>query len=198
LHPSLDPYAAFRPRAGKTAEHYGQIGVNPRQSQYKRIYTQKIAVAEAKQGDAVQVHYTGKLEDGTVFDTSQDREPLEFTIGEDRVIPGFESAVLGMEPGDSKTQELGPDDAYGQRREDMVMELDRGQIPEDLDPEVGQQLHLRMEDGQRVPVVITKLGEESVTIDANHPLAGKKLIFDIELISIGEDGEDEGGNIITP
>jgi len=155
-------------------------------------------VAEAKQGDAVQVHYTGKLEDGTVFDTSQDREPLEFTIGEDRVIPGFESAVLGMEPGDSKTQELGPDDAYGQRREDMVMELDRGQIPEDLDPEVGQQLHLRMEDGQRVPVVITKLGEESVTIDANHPLAGKKLIFDIELISIGEDGEDEGGNIITP
>ncbi len=155
-------------------------------------------MAEAKQGDAVQVHYTGKLEDGTVFDTSQDREPLEFTIGEDRVIPGFESAVLGMEPGDSKTQELGPDDAYGQRREDMVMELDRGQIPEDLDPEVGQQLHLRMEDGQRVPVVITKLGEESVTIDANHPLAGKKLIFDIELISIGEDGEDEGGNIITP
>ena len=155
-------------------------------------------MAEAKQGDAVQVHYTGKLEDGTVFDTSQDREPLEFTIGEDRVIPGFESAVLGMEPGDSKTQELPPDDAYGQRREDMVMELDRGQIPEDLDPEVGQQLHLRMEDGQRVPVVITKLGEESVTIDANHPLAGKKLIFDIELISIGEDGEDEGGNIITP
>lgn len=155
-------------------------------------------MAQAKQGDAVRVHYTGKLEDGTVFDTSQDREPLEFTIGEDRVIPGFESAVLGMEPGESKTEELTPDDAYGQRREDMVMELDREQIPEELDPEVGQQLHLRMEDGQRVPVVITELGEESVTIDANHPLAGKKLIFDIELISIDEDGEDGESNIITP
>ena len=155
-------------------------------------------MAQAKQGDAVRVHYTGKLEDGTVFDTSQDREPLEFTIGEDRVIPGFESAVLGMEPGDSKTEELAPDDAYGQRREDMVMELDREQIPENLDPEVGQQLHLRMEDGQRVPVVITELGEDSVTIDANHPLAGKKLIFDIELISIDENGEDGESNIITP
>lgn len=155
-------------------------------------------MAQAKQGDAVRVHYTGKLEDGTVFDTSQDREPLEFTIGEDRVIPGFESAVLGMEPGESKTEELTPDDAYGQRREDMVMELDREQIPEELDPEVGQQLHLRMEDGQRVPVVITELGDDSVTIDANHPLAGKKLIFNIELISIDEDGEDGESNIITP
>jgi peptidylprolyl isomerase/FKBP-type peptidyl-prolyl cis-trans isomerase SlpA len=155
-------------------------------------------VARAKKGDTVEVHYTGKLEDGTVFDTSQDREPLSFTLGEEKVIPGFEQAVEGMEPGDTKTEELSPDEAYGQRREDMVMELERDQIPEDVDPQVGQQLQLRMQNGQTVPVVITDLGEESVTIDANHPLAGKKLIFEIELLDVEENGADGGSNIVTP
>jgi len=154
-------------------------------------------VAKAKEGDTVQVHYTGKLKDGTVFDTSQDREPLSFTIGEQRVIPGFENAVVGMEPGDTKTEELAPEQAYGEHREDMVMELDRDQLPDNLDPKVGQQLQLRMQNGQEVPVVITELGEESVTIDANHPLAGKDLVFEIELVEIGEE-EEEGGNIVTP
>lgn len=155
-------------------------------------------MARAKKGDTVEVHYTGKLEDGTVFDTSQDREPLSFTLGEDKVIPGFEKAVEGMEPGDTKTEELSPDDAYGQHREDMVMELEREQIPDNVDPQVGQQLQLRMQDGQTVPVVITDLGDESVTIDANHPLAGKKLIFEIELLDVEEDSGDGGGNIVTP
>lgn len=155
-------------------------------------------MARAKKGDTVEVHYTGKLEDGTVFDTSQDREPLSFTLGEEKVIPGFEQAVEGMEPGDTKTEELSPDEAYGQRREDMVMELERDQIPEDVDPQVGQQLQLRMQNGQTVPVVITDLGEESVTIDANHPLAGKKLIFEIELLDVEENGADGGSNIVTP
>ena len=157
-------------------------------------------MAQAKQGDEVQVHYTGKLEDGTVFDTSEDGEPLSFTIGENRVIPGFEEAVTGMEPGDSKTTEVDPEQAYGEHREDMVMEMERDQIPEDVDPEVGQQLQLRLENGQTVPVLITALGEESVTIDANHPLAGRKLIFDIELLDVSE-GEATGngeGNIVTP
>lgn len=154
------------------------------------------AVAKAKEGDTVQVHYTGKLKDGTVFDTSQDREPLRFTIGEQRVIPGFEQAVVGMEPGDTKTEELSPEDAYGQHRKDMVMELDRDQLPDNLEPKVGQQLQLRMQNGQEVPVVITELSDESVTIDANHPLAGKDLVFEIELIDIGENSE--GGNIVTP
>jgi peptidylprolyl isomerase/FKBP-type peptidyl-prolyl cis-trans isomerase SlpA len=154
-------------------------------------------VAKAKEGDTVRVHYTGKLEDGTVFDTSQDREPLSFTIGEQRVIPGFEDAVVGMEPGDSKTEELSPEKAYGEHREDMVMELERDQLPDNMDPKVGQQLQLRMQNGQEVPVVITELGEEAVTIDANHPLAGKSLVFEIELIGIGENGEQES-NIVTP
>ena len=161
-------------------------------------------MAQAKEGDEVQVHYTGKLEDGTVFDTSQDGEPLSFTIGENRVIPGFESAVVGMEPGDSKTTEIEPDQAYGEHRDDMVMELDRDQIPEDVEPDVGQQLQLRLENGQTVPVLITALGEETVTIDANHPLAGRTLIFEIELVDVsangtaGGGGGEDGGNIVTP
>ncbi len=159
-------------------------------------------MAQAEQGDEVQVHYTGKLEDGTVFDTSEDGEPLNFTIGENRVIPGFEEAVTGMEPGDSKTTEVEPEQAYGEHREDMVMEMERDQIPDDVEPEVGQQLQLRLENGQTVPVLITALGEESVTIDANHPLAGRKLIFDIEVLDVTEgegttNGEGEG-NIVTP
>lgn len=134
-----------------------------------------------------------------MFDTSEDGEPLSFTIGENRVIPGFEDAVTGMEPGDSKTTEVDPEQAYGEHREDMVMEMERDQIPEEVDPEVGQQLQLRLENGQTVPVLITALGEDTVTIDANHPLAGRKLIFDIELVDIvGGGGDGEGGNIVTP
>lgn len=155
-------------------------------------------MAKAKEGDTVQVHYTGKLKDGTVFDTSDEREPLSFKIGEQRVIPGFEEAVVGMEPGDTKTEELPPGQAYGEHREDMVMELERDQLPDNLEPKVGQQLQLRMQNGQEVPVVITELAEESVTIDANHPLAGKDLVFEIELVEIGEDSKDEGSNIVTP
>ena len=162
-------------------------------------------MAQAKQGDEVQVHYTGKLEDGTVFDTSEDGEPLSFTVGENRVIPGFEEAVTGMEPGEEKTAEVEPEQAYGEHREDMVMEMERDQIPDEVDPEVGQQLQLRLENGQTVPVLITALGEDTVTIDANHPLAGRKLIFSIELVDVSEgdgtvEGGDggEGGNIVTP
>ena len=155
-------------------------------------------MAQAKEGDEVQVHYTGKLEDGTVFDTSQEGEPLSFTIGENRVIPGFESAVQGMEPGDSKSTTIEPEQAYGEHREDMVLELEKDQIPEGVEPQVGQQLQLRLENGETVPVLITALGEETVTIDANHPLAGRTLQFEIELVDINANGESEGGNIVTP
>ena len=161
-------------------------------------------MAQANQGDEVQVHYTGKLEDGTIFDSSEDGEPLSFTIGENRVIPGFEEAVTGMEPGDTKTTEVDPEQAYGEHREDMVMEMDHDQIPSEVDPEVGQQLQLRLENGQTVPVLITALGEDTVTIDANHPLAGRTLIFDIEVVDVAEGsgspdgGGGDGGNIVTP
>lgn len=141
-------------------------------------------MAQAKHGDTVKVHYTGKLEDGTVFDTSIDRDPLQFTIGKGQMIPGFEQAVLGMNPGESKTIRIPTDEAYGTRREEMVMVVDRNQLPADLNPEVGQQLQNRQPDGQTIVVTVTEVSESSVTVDANHPLAGKDLTFDIQLVEV--------------
>ncbi len=142
-------------------------------------------MAQAANGSTVQVHYTGRLEDDSVFDSSRERdEPLKFTIGEEQVIPGFEDAVEGMEPGDEKTVDIPSDEAYGPYRDDMVLEVDRGQLPEDLDPEVGQRLQLRQQNGEVVNVTLTEISDEEVTLDANHPLAGKDLSFDIELVDI--------------
>jgi peptidylprolyl isomerase len=142
-------------------------------------------MTQAKQGDTVKVHYTGKLKDGTIFDSSQGREPLQFTIGAGQVIPGFEEAVTGMAPQESKTANIPADKAYGQRHEEMVMEVPREQVPPDLQPEVGQRLQVGMQSGQPVVVTITEVGETSITLDANPPLAGKDLIFDIQLVEIG-------------
>lgn len=141
-------------------------------------------MAEAKSGDTVSIHYTGRLEDGTVFDTSEDRDPLEFTLGEGNVIPGFEEAVEGMEEGQSKTASIPSDQAYGQRRDDLVLSVAKEQLPPDLDPEVGQRLQMQAGDGQTFQVVISEVEEESVEVDANHPLAGEDLTFDIELVEI--------------
>jgi len=141
-------------------------------------------MAQAKPGDTVKVHYTGKLEDGTVFDTSADRDPLQFTIGEGQIIPGFEQAVVGMNPGESKTIKVLTNDAYGPHREDMVLVVDRNQLPVDLIPEVGQQLQSRQQDGQIIVVTVIAVSESTVTVDANHPLAGKDLTFDIQLVEI--------------
>ncbi|HID96064.1 MAG TPA: peptidylprolyl isomerase [Candidatus Latescibacteria bacterium] len=141
-------------------------------------------MAQAKNGDTVKVHYTGKLEDGTVFDTSINRDPLQFTIGGGQLIPGFEQAVVGMNPGESKTAKVPADKAYGPHLEEMVLVVDRNQFPVDLKPEVGQQLQSRQPDGRTFVVTVTDVSESSVTLDANHPLAGKDLIFDIQLIEI--------------
>jgi peptidylprolyl isomerase len=141
-------------------------------------------MTQAKEGDTVRVHYTGKLSDGIVFSTSVNRDPLEFTIGEGEVIPAFEQAVVGMNPGESRTTEVLADEAYGPYREEMVLELDRGQFPEDMDLEVGEQLQIRQADGKKVSVVVTDVSESSVTLDANHPLAGEDLTFDIQLVEI--------------
>ncbi|MEJ2033630.1 MAG: peptidylprolyl isomerase [Deltaproteobacteria bacterium] len=138
----------------------------------------------AKQGDTVKVHYTGKLTDGTVFDSSQGREPLQFTIGAGQVIPGFEEAVTGMAPQENKTAEIPVDKAYGPRHEEMVMEVPREQVPQDIQPEVGQRLQVGMQSGQPIIVTITGVGETSITLDANPPLSGKDLVFDIELVEI--------------
>ncbi|NVL91270.1 MAG: peptidylprolyl isomerase [Desulfobacterales bacterium] len=142
-------------------------------------------MAQAKNGDTVKVHYTGKLEDGTVFDTSADRDPLEFKIGEGSLIPSFEQAIVGMTPGESKTIQLTSDEAYGQHREEMVVVVNRSELPPDLNPEVGQQLQINQPNGQALVVAITDVSELNVTLDGNHPLAGKDLAFDIELVKVG-------------
>jgi peptidylprolyl isomerase len=151
-------------------------------------------MAQAKKGDKVKVHYTGRLEDGTVFDSSECFDeadcacgsgPLEFTIGEGQVIPGFEQAVVGMNSGESKTVIIPVDQAYGERLDEMVAVVDRSEIPAELKLEVGNQLEVTQEDGHVFPVLITDITEAKVTIDANHPLAGKPLTFDIKLVEIG-------------
>jgi peptidylprolyl isomerase len=138
----------------------------------------------AKNGDSVKIHYTGKLDDGTIFDSSLGREPLEFTIGAGHVIPGFESMVLGMAQGESKTETIPVDQAYGARREDMIVQIERAQLPPDLNPEVGQELYVQQPGGQVLPVLVVDVEEAGITIDANHPLAGQDLTFEIELVSI--------------
>lgn len=141
-------------------------------------------MAQARDNDTVKVHYTGKLEDGTVFDSSVDRDPIQFTIGAGQVIAGFERAVTGMEPGETKTATLAPDEAYGPRREEMVSVVDRSQLPDDLELRPGQQLAVKQQDGRQFTVTVTELTDSTVTVDANHALAGKRLTFDLQLVAI--------------
>ncbi len=138
----------------------------------------------AKEGDKVRVHYTGRLENGDVFDDSRDREPLEFTIGEGKIIPGFEEAVKGMSPGDTSTETIPCKKAYGERREDLVVSLERSELPDDIDPDIGQPLQMEQNDGSRLNVIVTDRDESTITLDANHPLAGRDLEFQIELVEI--------------
>ena len=143
-------------------------------------------VEQVRAGDTVKVHYVGKLDDGSIFDASSDREPLELTIGDGRIIPGFEQAVMGMDLRESKTVRIPCDEAYGPYREEMVMVVGKHQLPPDLTPEVGQHLRIPRNDGQegQVIVAVTKISDADVTLDANHPLAGKDLTFEIQLVEI--------------
>ena len=141
-------------------------------------------MSEVKNGDKVKIHYTGKLNDGSVFDSSEGREPLEFTVGGSMVVPGFENGVMGMKKGENKTITISPEEAYGERREDQVNVVERSQLPQDMEPEAGMALQATGQDGSVIPVVITEVTEKTVTVDANHPLAGKELIFDLELVEI--------------
>lgn len=139
---------------------------------------------QAKIGDNVKVHYTGKLADGSVFDSSKEREPLGFSLGAGTIIPGIENCVIGMKPGDKKKIVLPPEEAFGHRREDLIAKLEKSDIPKSIEPFVGKQLTLNQKDGSPIDVVIMDMNERSVTVDANHPLAGKTLEFEIELAEI--------------
>jgi len=141
-------------------------------------------VAEVKANDTVKVHYTGRLSDGTVFDSSLSREPLEFTIGQKMVIPGFEEGMIGMTVGETRTVSIASQDAYGPYLEDLVGSIKRTQIPPNIDLQVGGILQMQTPDGGTMLVVVKALTDEAVTLDANHPLAGKDLAFEINLLEI--------------
>jgi len=136
-------------------------------------------------GSKVKIHYTGKYEDGTVFDSSREREPLEFTIGDESTILGFEEAVTGMSAGETKDITLAPEKAFGEYHEEMVQKVERKDLPEDVELEVGIVLEVTAPEGQTYMVRVTELDDESVTLDGNHPLAGETLSFDIELVEVG-------------
>lgn len=138
----------------------------------------------AKKGDTVAVHYTGTLESGDVFDSSQGRDPLEFEVGGGQVIPGFDQAVTGLGVGETREVEIAPEQAYGEPREDLVVDVERDQFPEDADPAVGQQVQVQVAPGQNRVATIREIGDEAIKLDLNHPLAGKTLKFDVELVEI--------------
>ena len=142
-------------------------------------------MSKIEKDSKVKVHYTGKLETGEVFDTSRQREPLEFTMGQGQLIPGFENAILGLAVGEETTASIPSSEAYGEHNPEMVITVTKDQLPEDMEPAEGLQLQLNQPNGQPIPCVVAKVEGEDVTIDANHPLAGKDLTFDIEVVDIG-------------
>jgi peptidylprolyl isomerase len=141
---------------------------------------------QVKEGDVVKVHYTGKLINGEQFDSSADREPLEFTVGAGQMIKGFDAAMPGMNLGEKKTINIAPEDGYGPRSEEAIIPFPKENIPADMKLEPGMQLTLSNQDGQPVPVIVVEVKDDVVVLDANHFLAGQELIFDIELIEINE------------
>ncbi len=139
---------------------------------------------KAQQGDTVAVHYTGTLDNGEVFDSSRGRDPLEFEVGSGQVIPGFDQAVEGLAVGESREVRIEPDDGYGQPRDDLIVDVDRSQFPEEVEPQVGQQVQVQVAPGQNRVATIAGIGDEAIKLDLNHPLAGKALSFEVELVEI--------------
>tara|TARA_R110001592_G_C13180417_1_gene750817 strand:- start:122 stop:550 length:429 start_codon:yes stop_codon:yes gene_type:complete len=141
-------------------------------------------MSTVKANDTVRVHYTGKLADGEIFDDSRGREPIEFTLGAGQVIPGFEKAVLDMAVSDTKTVNIPSADAYGDHRPELIQAVPLSELPEEIKPEVGMQLVSQAPDGQQIPLVVTEVNADTIKVDANSPLAGKDLVFDLELVEI--------------
>ena len=137
-----------------------------------------------REGNTIRVHYTGKLENGEVFASSESGDPLEMRVGSGQVIPGFEQGVIGMELGEKRTIKLSPQEAFGPKRDDLIVEVNKGDFPENLDPTIGQNLQLKSPDGQMMNVRVADIKAEKVTLDANHPLAGEPVEFDLQLVEI--------------
>jgi peptidylprolyl isomerase len=141
-------------------------------------------MAEAKIGDRVKVHYTAKAENMVIFDSKQQVNPLEFKIGDGQIIPAFEIALIGMEAGDQKTINIQSDEAFGPYLNELITKVDKSQLPANLDLEIGQQLQIQQPDGQVLLVKVLDITEKDITFDANHPLAGKNITFNIDLVAI--------------
>jgi len=139
-----------------------------------------------KENDTVKVHYTGKLADGQVFDSSEGKDPIEFTLGQGQLIPGFEKGLINMKLNEKKTINIPKDEAYGDSREDLIQEVQKSELPEEIKPEVGMGLVSKSQDGREMNLVVAEVKEESIVVDGNHPLAGKDLIFDLEVVEIKE------------
>lgn len=148
-------------------------------------------MAKAKSGDTVKVHYTGTLNNGQVFDSSKDRDPLQFTLGTGMVIPGFDAAVTDLSVGESVTKTIPVDEAYGPYQQEMVADIEKANIPADFELEVGQRLQMQAPGGEVMAVTITDMKDEMVTLDGNHPLAGQDLTFELELVEIVESSSDQ-------
>ena len=144
----------------------------------------EVFMSKAKNGDKIRIHYTGKLEDGNVFDNSIERQPLEFIVGDGEVMTGIDKGVIGMEPGDTKTIEIPPEEAFGPKRKELVIEVPKSELPNQITPTLGQRLKMHDPDGDHIELIITDINEETITLDANHPLAGHTLFFDLELVEI--------------
>ena len=140
---------------------------------------------KAKANDTVKVHYKGTLNSGEVFDSSEGREPLQFQLGSGQVIPGFDKGIEGMELNEVKTINIPAKEAYGEVRDELIQEIAVEQLPKEIKPEVGMKLASKTPDGQEIPLVVTEVNEESIKIDANHPLAGEELTFEVTLVEIG-------------
>ena len=153
-------------------------------TEFIQIQLNEGKMAKAKTGDKVKVHFKGFLEDGTVFGSTMDEEPFEFTIGEKNMLPGFENAIVGMQKGDTKTITLSPEEAYGPHIKELVHVMDRSSFPPEINLEIGKRLQVRTQDGKQAIMTIKDLAEDSIVIDGNEPLAGKTLTFKIELVEI--------------
>ena len=151
---------------------------------YKISLLKKINIMAVQSGDTIKIHYHGRLSDGTTFDSSAGRSPLEFTVGSGSVIKGFDDGVQGMTVGEKKTIEIPFLQAYGPEDPSMIIEFPVDRLPEDLKPEIGMQLNMNNAEGQQFAVTITDITDENIILNANHPLAGKDLIFDLELVEI--------------
>ena len=141
-------------------------------------------MSSAKLGDTVKVHYKAKTKEQTLFDSANQTDPLQFTIGEEQIIPAFEEAIIGMQPGENKTINLAADQAFGPYLEDLISKVEKNQLPPTLELQVGQQLQIQQPDGEVLLVKVLDISDSNVTFDANHPLAGKDLTFDINLVEI--------------